>query len=330
MNEESESFGHPSEDTTNTIDTIDNIDNIGDLFRNDNDSNSNIFEIESNHEDDELLVENERVFCHNCMEPIFNCGICGVYICTDCTDCDLHFCEHHEDYVCSHCCEINDINFLICTKCDIYSCNECLKFFTCHTLLCENCIVKETCRSCNTTSDCNTCKICNINNIIVFDPSCPCFICNLKYQPYMQSQVYSVLTDPDYIHDYHDTYETHHYNETDTDTRQDTFNYNIQSDEDDYNNRFNYNEIMSTYNVDDVECLNFFKCTCKMYYTCQITNNIICQDCFEICIKCNTFYDKSISFGDICILCKYKEIQSTYNNITKTFPVEIVQQICQY
>ena len=81
---------------------------------------------------------------------------------------------------------------------------------------------------------------------------------------------------------------------------------------------------------DDIKCLNYFKCTCKMHYECQITHRTICEECFEICINCRTFFDKRISVGDICILCKYKEIQSTYNNITKTFPIEIIQQICQY
>ena len=132
--------------------------------------------------------------------------------------------------------------------------------------------------------------------VVQFNPECPCSVCTLKLP----------------IHrDYVDT------------RQQDSPELSLET----LSQSTNW---LSSYRANDIQCLNYFKCTCKIHYECQITHSTICQECFEICINCRTFFDKRISVGDICILCKYKEIQSTYNNITKTFPIEVVQQICQY
>jgi len=239
----------------------------------------NLIENERNlNEDEQELNDDEWEYCTSCYEISIPCTVCGLFICDECTDNYLDFCEQHNGFVCRHCSDINGINILVCTKCHILACSLCIKFFTCHTILCENCIEHETCNSCNNVTDCTTCKVCNIDTIIVFNPECPCFVCTtqLPFTSFEESRTY---------------------------TRQ---------------------------NSSDIKCLNYFKCTCKMHYECQITHRTICEECFEICINCRTFFDKRISVGDICILCKYKEIQSTYNNITKTFPVEIIQKICQY
>ena len=261
-----------------------------------NELNENENELNTNELNEEEFVDNEDEwgYCNSCNEITVPCTICGLYICSECTDEYIDFCEQHNGFVCSHCCDINGINVLICTKCHILACSLCIKFFTCHTILCENCIEKETCNSCKNITDCTTCKICNIDTVVQFNPECPCSVCILK----LPSTEHSGLL----------------MNDVPIETIQPT----------------QPTKWLSSYRDTDVKCLNYFKCTCKIHYECQITHGSICEECFEICIQCSTLFDKRISVGDICILCKYKEIQSTYNNITKTFPIEVVQQICQY
>jgi hypothetical protein len=256
-----------------------------------NELNENENELNENENE---LNENDDVweYCTSCYEISFPCTICGIYICNEneCSDNYLDFCEQHNGFVCNDCSNINGINVLVCTKCHVLSCSLCVKFFTCHTILCENCIEKETCNSCKNITDCTTCKICNIDTVVQFNTECPCSVCILRLQTHPDSL--DIIQHEPVL--------------------------------------YRPEKWLSSYHDSDIKCLNYFKCTCKMHYECQITHSTICEECFEICIQCSTFFDKRISVGDICILCKYKEIQSTYNNITKTFPIEVVQQICQY
>ena len=82
-----------------------------------------------------------------------------------------------------------------------------------------------------------------------------------------------------------------------------------------------------TYNTS--ECINCYKCTCKIYFTCENTKKIICDDCIKFCKRCYNVYganDKS----DYCYSCKFYIIKNTNNTITSYFPAEIVNMICSY
>ena len=54
---------------------------------------------------------------------------------------------------------------------------------------------------------------------------------------------------------------------------------------------------------------------------------MFCKDCLSKCEKCNTLI--FVGNGDFyCVPCeKLQEIQYTYNNITKSLPVELVNYI---
>lgn len=57
-------------------------------------------------------------------------------------------------------------------------------------------------------------------------------------------------------------------------------------------------------------------------------NQFFCIDCIKECKKCLIFIDEYNNINNYCVKC-YKKIiiKNTYNDITKTFPVELVDHI---
>lgn len=75
------------------------------------------------------------------------------------------------------------------------------------------------------------------------------------------------------------------------------------------------------------QCENILQCICKKCFVCHNTGKFICEDCVKICKECHSSFNIN-HIGDRCYTCKFKLIKTTHNNITKTFPKEIVDTIC--
>ena len=81
------------------------------------------------------------------------------------------------------------------------------------------------------------------------------------------------------------------------------------------------------YNTSD--CLNFYKCTCRMYFTCGNTKKLMCDECIKFCKICYCMYSAKDA-GNYRYSCKFVMIQTTNNIITSLFPPEIVNIICSF
>jgi len=77
------------------------------------------------------------------------------------------------------------------------------------------------------------------------------------------------------------------------------------------------------------KCLNFFKCTCKLYFTCENTKKLVCDECVKFCKFCYHMYNCKDT-SDYCYSCKFNMIRTTDNRITRSFPPEIVNMICSF
>lgn len=77
------------------------------------------------------------------------------------------------------------------------------------------------------------------------------------------------------------------------------------------------------------ECLNHYKCTCKMYVKCANSKKILCDECIKFCKKCYNVYGTSDK-SSYCYSCKFNMIKNTNNTITNYLPPEIVNLICSF